>query len=735
MARRLGLAAALLATALPAGAAEPAGPVVKRLPEGSAVHLARLLEDPAWHDAPVFDAFVERLPVNGAVPSQRTTLRVLAGPRALYVGVRAEDDEPAGIRAPLGPHDSVSGSTQDSLIVLLDPVGSRKAAPFFVVNARGVTADGVYTADTDSEDLAPDHDFEAAAGIDAQGWSAVLRIPYAALRYAAGAQVEWRLLVRRIRPREHAQEFVSAPLPPQAHDLLASLPALQGLGAPPDARFLKLLPSVSLLHTRQRSADGRLQRDAEASASLDLKWRPAEDLVLDATLRPDFSQVDLDVPQLRGNTRFALYFDEKRPFFQESADLWQTPTPQLYTRAVTRPDWGLRATRRNEAFAGTAFLAHDAGGGELLLPGPWGTGTAPQPASRALATRLRWDGDERHGALVALQRRYDGGAGENTLLGTDFALPLPGPGVRLRGQLMGSHTTARPEADGTLRAGPAQQGHHLWLKLSQRAEALETSLLVEDASSGYRNDLGFVTQAGVRRVDADANLVWRNLGPLAELWAYLFATATRSIDDAVGVHQGLRPGLYLAHDNGLKVTIELRGAERLRSAPAGAWHAERYLYLDLEAQPAAWLPSLHATLFAGRLVDVLADRPGGAQRASLEGELRLSERSGLSVSLQQQADCAGRYAESATQMKLSHVLAPGLDLRLIGTQQRSRRSAPAEAAGESRERSLSLSLRQVWSRSRALYLGLSRARSGGAPGAGHTGSEAYLKYLHAVELP
>ena len=95
MTRRLALAAALLAGALQATAAEPAGPEVKRLREGTVVRMERLLDDPAWRGAPVFDAFVERLPVNGAVPSERTTLRVLVGPRALYVGVRAEDHAPA----------------------------------------------------------------------------------------------------------------------------------------------------------------------------------------------------------------------------------------------------------------------------------------------------------------------------------------------------------------------------------------------------------------------------------------------------------------------------------------------------------------------------------------------------------------------------------------------------------------------------------------------------------------
>ena len=100
------------------------------------------------------------------------------------------------------------------------------------------------------------------------------------------------------------------------------------------------------------------------------------------------SQVALDVPQLSGNTEFALYLPEKRPFFFESSDLLHSPTEALYTRSFTAPRWGVRSTWRGSALAGTAFIIDDKGGGETLLPYAYGTNTALQPGSRTLLTEV-----------------------------------------------------------------------------------------------------------------------------------------------------------------------------------------------------------------------------------------------------------------------------------------------------------------------------------------------------------
>ena len=144
------LASFVSSSLLPAAVwAQLAGIAARGLPAGTTVQLDKLLADPVWEQAPRFNAFVDRAPVNAGLPSQQTSVQVLFDGRDIYVGVRAEDHRPELIRARLGPHDSV-GAEQDSVAVLIDSVGSRKAAQYFRVNPLGATSDGMYTADTDS---------------------------------------------------------------------------------------------------------------------------------------------------------------------------------------------------------------------------------------------------------------------------------------------------------------------------------------------------------------------------------------------------------------------------------------------------------------------------------------------------------------------------------------------------------------------------------------------------------
>ena len=122
---------------------------------------------------------------------------------ALDVGIQALDDQPALIRAPLVRYGGVNRA-QDFVVVHIDAIGLRQSAQFFRVNAAGSLADGMHTAADDSEDFAPDVDFDTATARHAGGWTAVLRIRFASLRCAQapddGAQ-PWRIMVGRRVPR------------------------------------------------------------------------------------------------------------------------------------------------------------------------------------------------------------------------------------------------------------------------------------------------------------------------------------------------------------------------------------------------------------------------------------------------------------------------------------------------------------------------------------------------------
>lgn len=332
--------------------------------------------------------------------------------------------------------------------------------------------------------------------------------------------------------------------------------------------------------------------------------------MIDATLNPDFSQVALDVPQLSGNTRFALSLSEKRPFFFESADLLRTPTDAFYTRSFTEPRWGLRSTWRGSRVAGSAFAVDDRGGGLVLLPGPYDTGAVRQPGSRTLAARAHSDeGALQLGGLLAA-RRYEDGRGENTVLGPDLQWAVD-DAWRLRAQWLHARSTAQPGAGGALRAGAARDGDRFFVRAQRNVELGETVLWIDDIGSGFRHDSGFVAQAGVRKWHAFHGLGWRGVGPLHEFWVN--ATAERSTErNGRLVEEKVFPGLWTTGPHNLEWSAEAHLFHRTRPSPGAVPLAQRYLVTRLVFTPAPWFPLLDSELHAGRRLDSVDGvlRPG-----------------------------------------------------------------------------------------------------------------------------
>lgn len=572
------------------------------LDAGERIRLDGRLDHPAWQRAPVFDRFVERDPSPGAQPPQPTRVQLLFDAQALYVGITAVDSEPQRIRRPLVRDDQVN-RTQDFVVVYVDAIGSRRSAQFFRVNAAGSRGDGIHTAADDSEDFAPDFDWDAAVADHPQGWSAVLRLPFASLRFAEGEQDRWRVMVARRLPRESFHLVLSVPLPREASSFIDRLQPLEGIRLPEKHAFLTLRPSLTLRREHRREADGSRDNHRAVDASLDLKWRPRAELVVDATLNPDFSQVALDVPQLRGNTRFALSLSEKRPFFFESADLLRTPTDAFYTRSFTEPRWGLRATWRGSRVAASAFAVDDRGGALVLLPGPYATDAAQQPGSRTLAARAHSDeGALQLGGMMAA-RRYDDGRGENTVLGPDVQWAID-DAWRMRAQWLHARTSAQPGADGRLGAASARDGDRVYLRAQRNVALGETVLWFDDVGRHFRHDSGFVAQAGVRKWHAFQGLGWRGVGPFHEFW--LNGTVERVTDrDGRVVEEKLFPGLWTTGAHNLEWWAEAHLHHRTRPAAAAAPQAQRFLATGLVFTPAPWFPLLDSTLEAGRRLDAV----------------------------------------------------------------------------------------------------------------------------------
>jgi hypothetical protein len=682
------------------------------------------LSAPAWQRAPVFDQFIENTPVRGSKAKYQTHAQVLYDDHALYVGVRARDPEPPQMRDIPVRHDYVN-RTQDFVAVYVDAVGKKKAAQFFRVSVAGSTADGLHTADNDNEDFSPDFDFDAASQRTADGYTAVFRIPFASLRFAPQATQPWRVMIIRRIPREQYTLDLSVDLPREAASFITNLQTLQDFTPPAQQAFVQVRPTLTARHTQEDAPEGKTPGN-ELKSSLDIKWRPRAELVVDATLNPDFSQVELDVPQLARNTSFALFLSEKRPVFLESADLLTSPTDALYTRTINDPRWALRGSWRgtlgaNNSLSATAITAQDRGGGLTLLPGPFGTGSATQPASTTLMSRARVDAhDYAYGALLT-HRDYEQGVGTNTVMGVDGNWQLT-DAWRWRGQLLRSSTTALADEEEVLMKQGAQHGLRLYTGLNHQRAAHSSFVTLDVSDAVFRNDAGFVTQTGIRKVELEHRRLWEQLGPFNIVEAYVEARHTQDRASGQTASATWAPGVYLAAARNTEVVAEVHTASLVRSQANTPLLREQFLFLYGATSPSIWLSLIETEWSIGKLADVEADRLRNGFNAEISARLRPVRRLEIEPSISRlylRSDAnGGALTETAAQLLTVLHIAPKHTLRLIAQSTRYHREEDGlTGLSTQSDRSNTQSLTYTWRQSAGtvLYAGGTRSTEGISP--------------------
>ena len=320
IARTLALAVAVVtaATTLAAAGADRIAMASRRT---QAVSVDGRLDEAAWSSAPPHGDFWQREPDEGASPSQRTEFRVLYDDQAIYIGVRAHDDNQARIRAMLHRRDQASVS--DWVGVMLDSYHDRRTAFGFGVNAAGVQRDVLLYNDT-AEDVSWDAVWSSATSIDATGWSAEIRIPLGQLRYSGNTNQRWGLQVMRYIGRDGEQSLWS-PSPRSAPGFVSNFGELDGLAGLIPSRRLEVLPYATAGLGRASDAGPDPLRDAvdpRANIGIDARYGLTPAVTLTATINPDFGQVEADPSEvnLSGNETF---FAEKRPFFLEGTEIFQ----------------------------------------------------------------------------------------------------------------------------------------------------------------------------------------------------------------------------------------------------------------------------------------------------------------------------------------------------------------------------------------------------------------------------
>ncbi len=349
------------------------------------------LDEAVWQAAPASDAFTQSKPVDGTPPGDRTVVRVLYDDDNVYVGIDCPQSDPVVAR--LTRRDRWVES--DRVSVSLDTRGDGKTAFEFSINAAGVLSDGLHFNDTDYNENW-DENWEGAVARTSRGWSAELRIPLRVLRFPARAVQSWGLQVKRyVSARNESDEW--AHIPRSVAGEVSHYGVLDGLVGLRSHAPIELRPFVVGTVRRYDPQSSALARGVSlgVAAGMDIKWHVSQSLTLDATILPDFGQVEAD--QIILNlTSYEIYYPEKRPFFLEGVETFATPLQLLYTRRIGRaPDYPTLAGFSSTGAPGTSPL-----GTEQLV------GT-PLPSTIYGAAKLAGDlgGQWTYGELVAMTER------------------------------------------------------------------------------------------------------------------------------------------------------------------------------------------------------------------------------------------------------------------------------------------------------------------------------------------
>jgi Domain of unknown function (DUF5916)/Carbohydrate family 9 binding domain-like len=494
----------------PAPAAPPPPPPIHIHRAEGAITVDGNLDDPGWKNAAVIDRFYETSPGNNTGPKVKTIVHLTYDDRYFYIGVRCEDPEPPKIRAPYVDRDNVIG-TDDNLAVFLDTRGDKRSALELRVNPRGIQGDGIFNDANFNEDFSPDFFYDTAAKIDAGGWTAEYRIPFSSLRYNDNPVQKWNILVWRNYPRDFRYAFQSAAVPRSSNCYMCWMHPIEGLEGLPKAGHMVAAPYVTAQSTSlpEKNAAGEptlgtpLERQPlKKDVGLDVKWTPTQNQAVDLTINPDFSQVEADVAQITTNQRFAVFFPEKRPFFLEGFDLFDTPVQVAYTRTITSPRWGARSTGRiGERTAYTLLITDDRGGGLTILPGPLGSSFALADfKSYDTIGRVRTALGRSFAGAVLTDREVSGG-GHNRVFGPDFQW-RPNDTDSLTAELLHSDT----KNPSSFLGGSSSTGNAFTAAWNRQKDKYDAVLEARDYGTGFRADLGFVPQVGFREIDGAAGL-------------------------------------------------------------------------------------------------------------------------------------------------------------------------------------------------------------------------------------
>jgi hypothetical protein len=443
--------------------------------------------------------FIQNSPRDGEPATEKTEVWLGHTKSALYFVFICHDRHPGEIRTHLARRENVLND--DNVSVLLDPFEDRRKGVLFTVNPAGVQADAAWL-ENNSPDYNYDLVWDAEGQVTSEGWMALVAIPFRSLRFRPGG-ADWGVVFMRNIPRNSETDCwprVSA----NVSGTLSQEGTLKGIEGVAGSHNVQINPYVLGQNERTLETTDPINpyfssRHIEGTAGGEAKVIAKDSIVFDATINPDFSDVESDQPQFTVDQRYAVYFPELRPFFLENANYFITPIDLVYTRSITHPELGGRVTGKIRHTNLGLLAIDDREPGQTVAAGD------PLYNKRALFAVGRVSQDFGNDLSIgAIYTDEEFGQGWNRIGGVDFTWRATGKWTA-QGQMVESSTKGNVDSGSppTYAAGPAS-----YLALRRSGHAFTFNSTYVDYSAGFQTQVGFIQTADLHNGQSYLGYAW-----------------------------------------------------------------------------------------------------------------------------------------------------------------------------------------------------------------------------------
>jgi hypothetical protein len=476
--------------------------------EGTVV-IDGIIDDVLWANALQVDIDIETRPGENTAAPVKTVAYIFENGHSLFVAFDARDPEPRKIRAFLRDRDSAFND--DFVGIVVDTYGDERRAFEFFVNPLGVQMDLTNDDVNRNEDESWDAIWDSAGKIGDNGYVVEMEIPLSQLRFPRleGKQT-WGIDLLRFYPRDHRYRLSNNPQDRSLNCYLCQFEKIRGLEGAAPSRDLEIVPTLTALQaqtTEDPGVDPLGSGSVDTEFGVNVRWGVTPDTTLNLAVNPDFSQVEADAAQLDINNQFALFFPEKRPFFLEGADYFNTPFNAVFTRSVADPSVGVKVTGKKGDHTYGFFAAED-DVTNLIFPGPLESDSESlsQKNTTLVGRYAKSFGDA--SSIGALVTNRNGDGYDNTVGGLDINWKINDQ-HRLQLQHLRS-TTEYPDTVATEFDQPlgSFEGDGTFVIYDYDSRDWFAWLRHRERSSGFRADAGFIPQVNTNTQVVGGGRAW-----------------------------------------------------------------------------------------------------------------------------------------------------------------------------------------------------------------------------------